>query len=507
MDRKQNRSEVSCCTLDAKTRPDGTSEVSLKFKLSGSTPVSVLSEQLRAPTMESLRLQLCEGGSAIKTAIATVREQLVHCQAGCPFNLQVDSILGEGLRIEENSLLQFHRMMACRCDRPARWKLEDEPIFLRTAVFDEFCDALKATDSLRSIICLTSHGFPCPLAEELYAKLEFAMQQNKSLLHLLLYYDGSDASDMSAYASKPVNPGPWGCAKSMQRLQALLQRNAQLNALNASLAQPGTGSSDPSTCPFDLAKSLFLGKISLLQSELEKKGDCYFCQLCVKTRGDKKSCKRGTLQCVMSYRHNVFKDWHVSFHGTTLEACQQVIEGGLTLLKPGDVKLGGSTISVRGGHIPRPFQRRHRHTGRMETFNPNQIFTSPSVIYAGHPAYAKPFLTFHPKNGLQLSMQFAFQCRQRPQSYKIGQVLLILSYLVLSYLILSYLIVPADVADSHVAESFVKSSLKERLGLGNDDLQKGLWAASLRERLGHHFLRLMRYEPHVPLDLDILRGG
>jgi hypothetical protein len=88
------------------------------------------------------------------------------------------------------------------------------------------------------------------------------------------------------------------------------------------------------------------------------------------------------------------------------------------------VALGGLELGIAAGHIPKPTTRTNRHTGERENFDPNQVFTSPSMrySYAGHGAYSRTWMCSHPdKPGTQLAVKFAFQCRQRPGSYAIGQ--------------------------------------------------------------------------------------
>lgn len=46
-----------------------------------------------------------------------------------------------------------------------------------------------------------------------------------------------------------------------------------------------------------------------------------------------------------------------------------------TLAKAGDKVLGGSTIGIRDGHIPKPFERDNLYTGKRELFDPNQVRT------------------------------------------------------------------------------------------------------------------------------------
>jgi hypothetical protein len=112
----------------------------------------------------------------------------------------------------------------------------------------------------------------------------------------------------------------------------------------------------------------------------------------------------------------------VTYHGTRYEKVPLIFKGGLQLLKAGDVALGGHTLAIPAGHITKPFIRQNMYTGKEELFNPHQVFTTPSICYASHEAYAKPHKVDHPtRSGSQVTMKFAFQARQRPGSYLIGQ--------------------------------------------------------------------------------------
>jgi hypothetical protein len=122
-------------------------------------------------------------------------------------------------------------------------------------------------------------------------------------------------------------------------------------------------------------------------------------------------------------KHNkVFETWHNSFHGTNAQGVKKIIAGGKRLLKPGDVPLGGGRCEIQEGHIANSWNRMNKHTGEMEEFNPNNIFTSPSIIYSSDDRYAVPTVWQCATDpSIRLKVQFVFQTRQRPGSYKIGQ--------------------------------------------------------------------------------------
>eukprot|EP01083_Nonionella_stella_P044605 120083_1 len=67
----------------------------------------------------------------------------------------------------------------------------------------------------------------------------------------------------------------------------------------------------------------------------------------------------------------------------------------------------------RARFMQRLFVRTNKHSKKKETFDPNQIFTSPSCIYASY--YCDKIQL----NGKTVS--FMFQCRQKPATYSRGQ--------------------------------------------------------------------------------------
>ena len=70
---------------------------------------------------------------------------------------------------------------------------------------------------------------------------------------------------------------------------------------------------------------------------------------------------------------------HVAFHGTTKDVIPSIFKAGLHLLKPGDHTITGVQLGTRGGHITKPFKRYNKYSKEEETFDPNQIFVSPSI--------------------------------------------------------------------------------------------------------------------------------
>jgi hypothetical protein len=117
------------------------------------------------------------------------------------------------------------------------------------------------------------------------------------------------------------------------------------------------------------------------------------------------------------FAHNdVFDSWHVSFHGTKKDAVVEVLNGERYLLRPGELTASGFRMPNREGPITGPFRRFNNHSKTHEDFDPNQIFTSPSIKYCSfEDAYCD-------KTNFQGgSFEFVFQLRQMPGSYSIGQ--------------------------------------------------------------------------------------
>lgn len=60
------------------------------------------------------------------------------------------------------------------------------------------------------------------------------------------------------------------------------------------------------------------------------------------------------------------------------------------MCKAGEVVIGNKTIRIPDGHIKKPFIRANLFTKKQETFDPHQVFMSPSIAYASYgEVYAK----------------------------------------------------------------------------------------------------------------------
>lgn len=219
----------------------------------------------------------------------------------------------------------------------------------------------------------------------------------------------------------------------------ILSRNKALPGMNAAIAIGQIDSEWNESCPSDLVRQLLGAKFNLHRAFFDTTGDMCFCEFCHKktgnrtlyTHGDPPSryvLPMGWMRLGLKVHegfaesNDIFRKWHISYHGTTANNLEPIFRGGLQLLKPGDVALGGIAICIRSGHILKPIRRINLYTNLEENFDINQIFTSPSIRYSSHPVYAQQFVVDHPRRpGVRLGMRFVFQCRQRPNSYKIGQ--------------------------------------------------------------------------------------
>eukprot|EP01083_Nonionella_stella_P114737 339536_1 len=113
--------------------------------------------------------------------------------------------------------------------------------------------------------------------------------------------------------------------------------------------------------------------------------------------------------------NSVWNSWHVAYHGSNPDSVHHIFKSGLVLLKPGDLTITGDQLGIKHGHIKKPFPRINKYSNEYETFDPNQVFISPSIKYAGSKSYAPEF-----DIGTGLKAKCAFQLRIRPGSYTIG---------------------------------------------------------------------------------------
>lgn len=109
---------------------------------------------------------------------------------------------------------------------------------------------------------------------------------------------------------------------------------------------------------------------------------------------------------------------HVAFHGTKSDAAVAILTGSNPqLLTPGTETESGFTLPIRPGHIAGGFTRINRRSGATETFDPNQIFMSPTIKYCEEPAY-----TEFERSGVRgVTFKTAFQVRIAGGAYSAGQ--------------------------------------------------------------------------------------
>jgi hypothetical protein len=106
---------------------------------------------------------------------------------------------------------------------------------------------------------------------------------------------------------------------------------------------------------------------------------------------------------VLVKTQDIWNKWIVTFHGTTKIAAQSILAHRQFCL-PGDVLIDGTKLGIRPGHIPN------------QTF----LYSSPTIAYSSGPAYS-PVYDFHStENDANYETQIVLQCRQMPNSYKIG---------------------------------------------------------------------------------------
>eukprot|EP00042_Codosiga_hollandica_P046839 m.499091 g.499091 ORF g.499091 m.499091 type:complete len:444 (+) comp57317_c0_seq1:2-1333(+) len=310
-------------------------------------------------------------------------------------------------------LLQNNKLVAL-----APLGAEKSPI-LTSAAMPAFYDSLRATTSLKS---LHWGGIVPRFSPDLLPDLVSAVRANVSVQELSLTDNRTDVLGLF----HPV-------------LSESLKRNKALPGMNVAVANGSVEGSLTGNCPQALAKRLLRNKFHIDSSFFNPEGDKCFCEFCIKVRGDAPLHSHGVppskyalpigfvllgiLQTPGFLATNrVFESWHMSYHGTKAENLEQIFNGGLRLLKAGDVMLGGKRLGIPAGHIQRSFKLKNLHTGQEEEFNPLQIFTSPSPRYSAHGTYAPKMIVDDPDRPEQLlSLVFMFQVRQRPGSYGIGQ--------------------------------------------------------------------------------------
>ncbi|XP_078609958.1 uncharacterized protein LOC144881098 isoform X2 [Branchiostoma floridae x Branchiostoma japonicum] len=183
--------------------------------------------------------------------------------------------------------------------------------------------------------------------------------------------------------------------------------------------------STASDCPYMQRCMKFKTSLKLQDGFFDDRFNMCYCRECHLSRGDQDYYKRGDPQkdyglpvgwCRFSLKVppratalSVFQKWHVAFHGTTVGALESILNTG-DLIKAGDKTMEGSRLSERDGH--------YKDSWKPEGFDTKQVFVSPSIHYAGLPAYAKPSSFTH--RGTTYEAMVALQLYIKPGSYKVA---------------------------------------------------------------------------------------
>jgi hypothetical protein len=101
-------------------------------------------------------------------------------------------------------------------------------------------------------------------------------------------------------------------------------------------------------------------------------------------------------------QHNIWDEWIVTFHGTSLIAAQSILANRQFCL-PGDRLIDGTLLGIRPGHIP----------------NKKHIYTSPTIAYSSLPVYSPTYEHTSAKTKLTYDVQIVLQCRQNRDSFEI----------------------------------------------------------------------------------------
>ncbi|KAL3868570.1 hypothetical protein ACJMK2_041371 [Sinanodonta woodiana] len=165
--------------------------------------------------------------------------------------------------------------------------------------------------------------------------------------------------------------------------------------------------------------------------------DYCFCDDCCKVRGDNDYYWRGDPKSKYvlpkgwrrfgvrlrlppgQTKDEVMHKGHVAFHGTLSKYVESILNVGLRI--PGDVMFNGKDIVELKGHF--------NNNLKPEGFDTKQIFTSPSIQYAGNDAYAPVIRYYDKETRTQYKCKNAFQLRVRPGSYKVGPKTVRASYI------------------------------------------------------------------------------
>ncbi|XP_077984436.1 uncharacterized protein LOC144439061 [Glandiceps talaboti] len=180
-------------------------------------------------------------------------------------------------------------------------------------------------------------------------------------------------------------------------------------------------------CEYRALCQRFKESISLPDAYFEDTHDMCYCNTCLMGRGDELYYLRGdppkyyglpigwcrfALQVPgRAHALQVFRKWHVAFHGTVVGAIEPILECG-DLLLPGDTRMGGKRLGEREGHFT--------EDSKPVNFDTRQIFLSPSIRYSGCDVYAYPTEFSDKVTHKTYQARVAFQVWVNPISYKVG---------------------------------------------------------------------------------------
>lgn len=176
-------------------------------------------------------------------------------------------------------------------------------------------------------------------------------------------------------------------------------------ALNYNYITTNTHTSNGRSChQLNTCRKILHKEFNVSQKYIDKSKDKCFCVDCRKARKeDSMVYKRGsglyiipegwTRICLLTDSQlkdariqSILSEWHPTYHGTTKRNVESIINGDLQFLIPGDTKPNEYQHKIRSdcGRIKSRFPRYNKHTKKREYFDPNCIFSSPSIVYASN---------------------------------------------------------------------------------------------------------------------------
>lgn len=172
-----------------------------------------------------------------------------------------------------------------------------------------------------------------------------------------------------------------------------------------------------SECPYRTLAKEFIMSLNWKKAFFDRTHDRCYCSHCYKDSwkdvidaGDSKYViPRGWvrlglhLDSAITETHDIWNKWIITFHGTTKIAAQSILTHR-QFCHPGDVLIDGTKLAIRPGHIP----------GQLF------VYTSPTIAYSSSPVYSQVYDFHSTENNNNYEVQIVLQCRQMPESYKIG---------------------------------------------------------------------------------------